>query len=142
MSYAADLPIPGSDDVSDPHWRAARARRLEMQRCERCSGIRWPPAPLCPACLTTGGEWTKLSGSGRIWSLAVYHRAFHPSFAEVVPYVVALIELSEGPFMISNVVGADPSSVRIGQPVEALFEPIDEERALVKFIPSPEGQGQ
>jgi uncharacterized OB-fold protein len=111
------VPDPG-DPVAGPHWRAAVAGRLEVQRCDDCGELRWPPAPICPECLAAGGTWIALSGSGAVWSLATYHRAFHPGLADAVPYRVGLVELAEGPRLIAGLAGG----VDVGDPVRATFD--------------------
>jgi uncharacterized OB-fold protein len=96
-------PLPDPDDsVAAPHWQAAATGRVAVQRCGACAELRWPPAPICPECLTPGGTWTRLTGDGTVWSVAVYHRAFHPGLHDEVPYRVGLVELDEGPRLIAR----------------------------------------
>jgi hypothetical protein len=123
-------PMPDVDDpVAGPHWRAAADGRLEVQHCPGCDELRWPPAPICPGCLATGGTWTPLSGRGRLWSVAVYRRAFHPGLRDDVPYRVALVELAEGPRLVARVAdGVGP-----GDPVRATFAD-----GLIRFV----GEGE
>jgi uncharacterized protein len=126
-------PLPDvTDPVAGPYWAAASAGRLTAQRCPACRQLRWPPAPICPECLLPGGEWVQLSGLGTVWSLAVYHRAFHPGFAAELPYTVALVELDEGPRMISNLVG-DPGAFAVGRRVRAVFDQVSDQVTLVRF---------
>lgn len=123
-------PLPGLDDpVAGPHWRAAAAGRLEMQRCEACDELRWPPAPICPECLNPGGAWSTLGGDGRVWSVATYHRAFHPGLSGETPYRVALVELAEGPRMVVNV----RDDVRTGDAVRAEFDEVAPGVSLIRF---------
>jgi uncharacterized OB-fold protein len=119
--------------LTEPFWRAAREHRLVMQRCQGCGELRWPPKPVCPTCLRAGSpaDWAEIPDSGEIWSFAVYHRAFHPSFADKLPYNVAYIRLDAGPMFISNVVGTN--ELTVGQRVKACFEDVAPEVALVKF---------
>jgi uncharacterized OB-fold protein len=130
-------PLPDLDDgLTGPHWRAARAGRLEMQRCDACDELRWPPAPICPECLASGGTWRTLSGDGLVWSAATYHRAFHPGLSGEVPYRVALVELAEGPRMITNV----RDDVRAGDAVRAVFDEVAPETSLIRFERVGEGR--
>lgn len=123
-------PLPDLDDpLTGPHWRAAAAERLEMQRCEACDELRWPPAPICPECLAPGGTWSELTGDGVVWSVASYHRAFHPGLSGEVPYRVALVELAEGPRMVTNV----RDDVRAGDTVRAVFDEVATEVSLIRF---------
>jgi uncharacterized protein len=80
------------------------------------------PRYLCPACWSDQLEWVDVRGTGRVHSFSVIRRASDPAFASRVPYVVALIELDEGPRMMANVVGDDALAVAIGDPVKVIFE--------------------
>lgn len=119
--------------LAAPFWAAARERRLVMQRCGACGAIAWPPKPVCPACQSpaTSEDWREIPDTGEIWSFAVYHRAFHPSVEEKLPYNVAYIRLDAGPMLISNVVGTN--DLEIGQRVRAVFDAVTPEVTLVKF---------
>jgi uncharacterized OB-fold protein len=72
-------------------------------------------------------------GCGKIFSYVVYHRAYHPGFEGDVPYVVALVELEEGPRMLTNIIGCRPEEVQCDMPVEVAWEDIEEEISLPKF---------
>jgi uncharacterized OB-fold protein len=76
-----------------------------------------------------------VSGRGRVFSYVVYHRVYHPGFADEVPYAVAVIELDEGPRMISNVIGIAPAELACDMRVEVAYQPITEEITLAKFKP-------
>jgi uncharacterized OB-fold protein len=76
-----------------------------------------------------------VSGKGKVYTFVVYHRVYHPGFAGEVPYAVAVIELAEGPRMLSNVVGVPPEELVCETPVEIVFEDIVEGMTLPKFKP-------
>lgn len=100
-----DLPEP-SELVAA--YRAALAdARLTFQRCTRCAHAWLPPRDFCPACLSGAWDWTDASGRARVISWVVYHRAYHPAFADRLPYNVVVAELDEGPRVITNVVEID-----------------------------------
>jgi uncharacterized OB-fold protein len=130
----ADAPLP---NVTDPHtapfWKAARENRLIAQRCPCCEAVQWPPKPNCTACLTELGEadWTEIARTGTVWSFLVYHRAFHPGFADRVPYNVAMVRLDAGPMFITNVTGGN--DLAVGDRVTAAFEAESDEVTLVRF---------
>ncbi|MFC2071356.1 Zn-ribbon domain-containing OB-fold protein, partial [Chloroflexota bacterium] len=96
----------------------------------------YPPAMICPHCLNLESEWVKLSGKGRVHSFIVVRRAFNPTFADEIPYTVAVIETEEGTRMVSNVIGCKPEDVRVDMPVEVVFEDVTEEFTLHKFKPA------
>jgi len=131
--YDKPLPIPSAE--SQAYWEALRERRLMMPRCDDCRRHWFPPALLCPHCNSAAWTWTQTSGRGRIFSYVVYHRVYHPAFAAEVPYAVAVIELDEGPRMISNVVGIAPDKLVCDMPVEVVFEAVTDAITLPKFRP-------
>lgn len=133
---APNRPLPDLDRPTvAPFWRAAREGRLEFQRCGACGYLRWPPAPLCPECLTPGGEWTEVEGRGEIWSFGIYDHVYHPAFRADAPYNVALVQLDAGPRLITNIVGVPNEELRIGMRVRAVFEAVSPEATLVRFRP-------
>jgi hypothetical protein len=73
------------------------------------------------------------SGKGKIYTFVVYHQAFHKAFEGDLPYVTAIIELDEGPHLLSNIVGSNPEEVECDMPVEVVWEDINEEFALPRF---------
>ncbi len=131
--YDKPLPIPSAE--SQPYWEALRERRLMMPRCDDCERSWFPPALLCPDGNGATWTWTQTSGRGRIFSYVVYHRVYHPAFAQEVPYAVAVIELDEGPRMISNVIGIAPDKLACDMRVEVVFEPVSDTITLPKFRP-------
>jgi len=109
--------LPRSE-LAAPFWDAVRHGRLVVQRCSLC-GHRWLPARReCPACLQVGARWVEVSGRARLVSWVVYHQALHAAFEAELPYNVAVVELEEGPRLISNIVGVDSADLRIDQPLQ------------------------
>jgi uncharacterized protein len=101
-----DMPKPEPTEVSRPYWDALREGHLVFQRCD--CGHAWLPARrLCPACLQPAVRWERASGRGRLISWVVYHTAYHPAFESRLPYNVALVELEEGPRLLTNMVDAN-----------------------------------
>ena len=126
-------PIPEIDQQLAPFFAAAKEHRLVVQRCAGCGAHRFPPRELCSGCLSTESTWVEVSGRGEIFSYNVMHQIYHPAFAAEVPYAVVVVKLAEGPKMISNLVDCPVSEIRIGAPVEVVFEPISPEVTLPKF---------
>lgn len=129
-------PIPMPDQDTQPYWEAAKRHELLLQRCLDCGQYRFYPRIVCPQCMSDKTEWVKASGRGEVYSFTITYRPPSPAFAADVPYVVAIIELQEGVRMMSNIVGCDPHEVKIGMPVEVVFEDISEDIALPKFRPA------
>jgi len=128
-------PLPTVDDLNRPFWEAAKRHELLLQRCRKCGAYRYPAGLVCHVCVSDELEWTKVSGCGTIYTWTVFHRAYHPAFTTEVPYAVTAVELAEGPRMITNVINCPLSAIKIGMPVEVVFEDINDDISLPKFQP-------
>lgn len=129
-------PVPVPSPESAPYWEAARNHRFVLPRCSACGMFWFPPSQLCPHCLSGKPVWSEASGRGTVFSFVVFHRVYHPAFAGEVPYVVALVELAEGPRLLSNIVGIPHDEVRVGMPVHVVFDDAGEGVAVPKFTPA------
>jgi len=132
----ADPIRPTINDVNRPFWDGCGRGQLLLQRCGHCARLRYPAAVVCPNCLAPEAQWQPMSGRGQVFSFVVFHRAYHPAWEGKVPYTVALIELDEGPVMLSNVIGVDPAKLAVGLPVAVAFEAVDESLAIPVFTPA------
>lgn len=126
-------PLPVVNERNRPFWEAAKRGELRMQRCRACGHIRFPINPVCTKCLSAETEWAQLSGRGTVWARIVYHRPFNPAFADAVPYNVVMVQLEEGPRMYSNVVGTPDDRIKVGDPVEVVFDPVTDEVTIPRF---------
>lgn len=127
--------LPTIDDGNRPFWDGCREGVIRLQRCAACGHLRYPVAPLCPRCLATETVWEDVSGAGEVYSFAVFRHAYNDAWRERIPYTVALVRLEEGPTLISNVVGIEPEQVRVGLPVEAVFERASDDVTIPQFRP-------
>jgi hypothetical protein len=128
------FPGPQADQAGTEYWRALDEGRLLFQRCDDC-GEAWLPARAeCPHCLGPRKRWETASGRARLVSWVVYHHAYHDYFASRLPYNVAVVELEEGPRLISNVVGAT-GRLRIDMPLKLVIER-EAGIALARFAPA------
>jgi hypothetical protein len=134
---APSKPLPEITPEMAPFWDAARRHELVVQRCRGCRTFRFPARELCSRCLSRDSGWEPVSGRGTLFSFAVMHQASHPGFAAEVPYAVVMVELEEGARLLSNVVGCAAKDLRIGMPVEVVFEDVTPEVTLPKFRPRP-----
>lgn len=92
--------VPVETALTAPYWAAARQGQVLLQRCGACRHVWHPPAPVCPGCRTAQWEWFAAVGTGRVLT---YTRVTHPAHAQVssaLPYVLVLVELSEGPVFL------------------------------------------
>ena len=137
--YTKPVPVPDLDTRS--FWDACKEHELRAQRCTSCGRFRWPPQGFCPGCYSWDHEWTRLSGLGRVKSFSVVHHSAVPSFRDELPYVVAVIALdgTDGRVdIMSNVGGCPWEDVRVGMPVQVVFEDVSAEATLPKFRPAEE----
>ncbi len=130
-------PAPAPTELTEPFWDGGLSGELRLQKCANCGHIRYPVSAICPDCWSADYDWTAVTGRGTVQSYIVFERAYHEEWACRVPYTVALIELDEGPVLVSNVVGVQPSAVRVGQPVTVVFERRSATAALPQFTPVP-----
>jgi uncharacterized OB-fold protein len=118
-------------------WDATVEGRLLLPRCVECAAVIWYPRPFCPQCASTRVEWIEASGHGTVYSFTVNRRgvADLPAYRDAGVYVLAYVELDEGPRVMTNVVDCDPDGVRIGQRVEVVFHDTGQGNALPRFRP-------
>jgi hypothetical protein len=127
--------LPRVDEESRGWWEALARHELYLQRCRGCGTRRFYPRALCPACLSSATEWVRASGRATVYSFTVTYQNQAAGFRDELPYVLAVVELAEGPRLMTNVVGCPPDAVRIGMPVEVVFEDVTPEITLPKFQP-------
>ena len=129
-------PLPRPSAVSMPFWQAAKRHELQIQRCGSCGAYVFYPREVCAECLSSDLTWVKVSGKGTVYSYTIAQAPTHPAFAEDVPYIVAIVELAEGPHITTNITNCKPDAVRIGMPVMAMFDDVTPDLTLVKFRPA------
>lgn len=134
-TYKKPLPVVHPDN--EGYWQSLKNHELRLQRCTDCGILRYPVSPVCWKCLSEAHEWQKLSGKGTLRSWIVVEAATgNPAWSEDIPYVVALVDLEEGPRLTTNIVQADPYSLTYGMPVEIVFDDVTPEVTLAKFKPA------
>jgi uncharacterized OB-fold protein len=129
-------PLPRIDEESRGYWEALARHELYVQRCRDCGTVRFPPRAVCTGCMSSATEWLRCSGRGTVYSFTVTHQNQAPGFREELPYVLAIVELAEGPRVMTNVVECPPDAVRIGMPVEVVFDDVAPGVTLAKFRPA------
>jgi uncharacterized OB-fold protein len=134
--YSKPLPRLLNPELTRPFWEAAKRHELVMPRCKTCDQLFFYPRSECPRCLGSDLEWVRVSGRGRLHSFTIINQPANAAFRDDVPYVYAVVQLIEGPRMISNLVECDVESVSVDMPVEAVFDDVTPEWTLVKFKPA------
>ncbi|MPZ42299.1 MAG: hypothetical protein GEV05_02645 [Betaproteobacteria bacterium] len=119
------LPQPRPDADSAHYWAQARHGKLVLRACTDCGRRHFPPRLACPYCWSQRLQWLDASGEGTVYTYTVMQRAPQPQWLARVPYVVALVDLAEGPRMMANIVGDDALGVAIGERVHVCFEDRD-----------------
>jgi uncharacterized OB-fold protein len=131
------LPSPGVPPSAvtahtAPFWAGLAGGRLRLPRCDDCGSVIWYPRPLCPHCHGVRSTWFDASGQGTIYSFTVVRRG-SGVYADAAPYVVAYVELDEGPRVLTNIVGWAGDDVRVGGSVEAVLAPAPGGEPLLRF---------
>jgi uncharacterized OB-fold protein len=127
-----DLPVfaPTVVPETKPYWDATAEGKILLPRCNGCGTVIWYPRTSCPECMSFDVSWFEASGRGTIYSFAVVRRQ-GGAWRDALPYVLAYVELEEGPRVLTNIV--DTIDVQVGQAVEAVFVDTGEGNALVRF---------
>jgi uncharacterized OB-fold protein len=136
----ADIPI--IDAASAPYWDGARQGRLLIAECGACGTVHHYPRPFCPHCWSDDVHPLRASGTGTLYTYSTVYANDLPPFRERLPYVAAIVELAEGPRVMTTIEGAQPDVLRVGMAVTASFRPVDaddpESPYLTVFTPSEE----
>lgn len=127
------LPVIYPEEL--PFWEGARRRELILQRCNSCSKSWYPIGPACPHCFSMSWKWDKMSGRGTLHNYVVFHKAWTKWFQPRVPYAVVQVQLDEGPRLTTNFLECELKNIRIGMPVEAVYEDITSDITLIQFRP-------
>jgi uncharacterized OB-fold protein len=115
-------------------WHGLREHKLLIQRCAACAALRHPPRPMCPTCNSLDWDTIEASGRGAVYSYVIPH---HPQFPFLdYPYIVALVELTEGVRLVSNLHEVAPEIVEVGMNVEVFYESFDNDLVLHQFRPA------
>lgn len=120
---SAERARPAKDPVTTEYWDATARGELLIQRCPACGHRQHYPRAACTQCGATP-EWERASGRGTIHTFTVIRQNHSRPFRDLAPYVVAIVELEEGPRMMGNVTDCPIEDVRIGMPVEVWFDPV------------------
>ena len=124
--------VPRPNEDTKHFWDATAEGRLILQRCSACDAVIWYPRSICPKCASFDLEWFEASGVGHVYSYSVVHRSVG-GWKDATPYVVAYVELEEGPRIMTNIVDVDPAAVAIDARVRVVWHDTGEGSALPRF---------
>jgi uncharacterized OB-fold protein len=130
-----ERPLPAITPETRHFWEGTRAGELRLQRCAACGHAYFPPRPFCPRCASQDVGVFRASGRATLYSYVIHHRPV-PGFAP--PYSIAVVQLEEGPRMMTNIVGVEqtPAALQLDMPLEVVFEPVTDEISLPLFRPA------
>jgi uncharacterized protein len=125
----------GSKGTGDEFYAWCARGELRLRRCQACREWCHVPRLTCPNCASTDWAWEPVKGTGRVYTWTVVHRAMHPAFLGDVPYAVLVVELDEGPRLVSGLVDCPLDELVMEMPVEVVFERSDRlgDRVLPRF---------
>ncbi len=137
MELKRPLPTPQTPEAK-PYWDGLKEGKLMMPKCDDCGHVFFYPRIACPSCHSRNVGWMQASGKGKLFSFEIAHRSLNPAFKIEAPYILAMVELEEGPRMMSNLINIDPDPavVKCDMPVEVVFEKQNDDVTIALFQPA------
>lgn len=132
-SLPAPAPVVHPDAAS--FWEATGRHEFLVPRCNTCGKSFWYPRPICPFCHAQDVALVAASGHATLHSFTITAKGIG-AYQDAGSYVLAFVELAEGPKMLTNIVDCDPSDLRIGDPLSVLFQDTGTGTALPRFRPT------
>ncbi len=133
MSTEYNKPLPVPQKWSQEFWKGTKDHKFLLKKCKDCGNIDHPPYYYCTECMSLEHEWVEASGKGTIYTYSTTYMGAPPVFTKEQPFTLAMIDLAEGPRMLSRIVDAGPEEIKIGADVEVVFEDVTEDTTLVMF---------
>lgn len=127
--------LPTVDPETAEFWSAAGDGRLLIRRCNGCGEASFYPRRFCPSCWSGDIDWEQASGAATLYTWSVVHSNDLPPFRDRLPYIAAVVDLAEGPRMMTNVVSCAPDELRVGMALQVTFERRTDEIAVPVFQP-------
>ena len=128
-------PAPTVTQGNAAFWAATAEGRFQLQRCNECDTVLWFPRRHCPSCWTENVSTFDASGKGVVYSFTVIRKGAM-AYKESGPFVIAYVELAEGPRVMTNIVDCDVETVKVGMPVEVVWHDTGQGNALYRFRPA------
>ena len=129
-------PIPVADEASQRFFDGANEDKLMLVKCSQCGTHRLPGRERCLDCWSTESEWAEASGNGKLYTYGIMHQKYHPAFADETTYNYSIVELDEGPRLVTNIVDCEQDDMKTDMPVEAVFDHVSDEATLIRFRPA------
>ncbi len=138
MSDKSSIPVPTPTPETEHFWDGTRLGELRLQKCNECDQVYFPPRPFCPSCASKKVSIFAASGKASLYSYVINYRP-HPAFDG--PYSIAVVQLEEGPRMMSNIINTDqtPEALVLDMPLEVTFKELNDQISLAYFQPAGAG---
>lgn len=136
MTDTLRFDLPTIEDETRPFWEGTKAGKLLLRSCRSCGAVHYYPRPFCPTCWSDDVEWVEASGRATLYTHSTVYMNDLPPFGERVPYVAAVVELAEGPRMMTEVIDCATEDLRIGMALEMTFRELTDEITIAIFRPA------
>jgi uncharacterized OB-fold protein len=130
------MDLPTIEAESRPYWDAAAKGRLLIRSCRDCGDVHHYPRPFCPNCWSESVDWMETSGRGTLYTWSTVFMNGVPPFSERLPYVAAVVDLEEGPRIMTNIIGCEPDVLSIGMSLTVDFQTLTDEIQAPVFRPA------
>jgi uncharacterized protein len=128
--------LPTIDLETQPFWDGLKEGKFLLRHCNACGTDHYYPRPFCPTCWSDDVSWKEASGRGKVYTYSVVHVNDLPPFNERVPYVAAIVELDEGPRLMTNIEGVPFDELRADLAVVVEYKPISDDVTIPVFRPA------
>jgi uncharacterized protein len=126
--------LPTTDPETQPFWDGLKDGKFLLRHCNACGRDHYYPRPFCPSCWSDDISWKEASGRGTLYTYSVVHVNDLPPFNERVPYVAAIVELEEGPKVMTNIEDVPFGELHAGLPVVVDFKAISDDVTIPVFL--------
>lgn len=137
MELERPLPHPITPEAQ-PYWDGLKEHKLMLPKCDDCGKPFFYPRIACPLCHSRRVSWIQASGKGKLYAFEIAYRSLSQAFKVKAPYILAMVELEEGPRLMSNLINIepDPKIITCDMPVEVVFEKLTDEITIPLFQPA------
>lgn len=133
---------PADELLDQPFWSNLANGTLQLNCCESCNAYRHPPGPVCPKCRTIGNIWKPVSGGAKLHSFTTVMHPVHPRLSDATPYIITLVDLDEGPRMVSGIPQGMQVDLQVGMRLQCQIISYDMRFALPYFLPAGQDQNE
>jgi uncharacterized OB-fold protein len=129
--------FPAVTELNAPFWNGLAQGEVRLQRCGTCGAHQYPAETFCYQCGAQAMSWVAVAGEGTLYSFTVVHQLYHKAFKPFLPYTVAIVQLDEGPRMLSAMLGLQRPA-RIGERLKPCIRTVDDGKAFLTYVPVKE----